>query len=78
MIWIQDLDFGVGLDVPGAYNAFAARFDIHDLTARTVQPRRDALYGQHDLGYVFADTRQCGKLMRRPVDLYTGDGRSRQ
>ena len=71
---IENLNFAVCLDVTGAYLPLAHGLNIDGLGTLAVQLRDDALDVQYDLGNIFLDAGDGGKLMLDTCDL---DGSSR-
>ena len=75
---IEDLYLAVGVNVTSGYSAFPTCLDVNRLRSIAVQLRNDALYVEHDFGYVFLYTRNGRELMLHTIDLDAACSRARQ
>src|SRR5258707_11748181 len=68
---IQDLDFGVGLDLARQHLAGYAAFDAKRLRPKTMQLKRDSFEVEYDIGRVFDDARYRRELVQHALDLHS-------
>ena len=76
-IGVQDLDLGIGLEVPGDDVFLPPHIHPEELGLVAVQLERQFLEVEDDLGHVLDDPGDGRELVQDVLDLDRGDGRAR-
>jgi len=74
-IRVEDLDVVPGFDLAGMDLARSGGPEAHPLRALAMHAQADAFDVQNDVGDVFENPRQRGKLVQYALDLQRGDRR---